>query len=164
MPRQWPSPEQSAIQSPRTWPIDGFKLSYVLENQSYFDRLTFSTWYNRTRFEGNAQNSGKRRQIPELDFLGFIGFTDVDAMSAGYRLASTWGETGDPQLTLGVDLRFLKEGSAAGRSVGRAGGALANGARDSCRTHRPNRHDGRRRGAPKISVSRKENPGPYRAL
>ncbi len=89
---------------------DGYELTYVLENQVFFDRLTLDTWYNRTRFEGNAQRSGKRRQIPQLDDpLQFIGFTDVDAMSTGFRAATRWDEIGETQLTTGVDLRLLTQ-------------------------------------------------------
>jgi outer membrane receptor protein involved in Fe transport len=89
---------------------DGFELTYVLEDQRYFDRLAADTWYNRTRFEGNSQGIAKRRQIPQLDDpLEFQGFTDVDAMSTGFRLATTWGEAEYAQLTAGVDLRRLSQ-------------------------------------------------------
>jgi hypothetical protein len=59
---------------------DAYELQYVLEGQNNFDELEVEVWYNRTRFEGHAQRSGKRRQIPQLqcgpsqaalcDFLG----------------------------------------------------------------------------------------------
>lgn len=87
---------------------DGFNLRYVVEDQPWFDRFTVDTWYNRTRFEGNAQGAAKRRQLPELNRpLNFIGFTDVDEMSTGFRAATTWGLPDEPQLTFGVDLRYL---------------------------------------------------------
>jgi hypothetical protein len=89
---------------------DGYNMRYTLENQAYFDRLVVETWYNRTRFEGDAQGHGKRRQIPELDLINFIGFTDVDEMSTGFRLATTWGgEEGCSALTMGVDLRYQNQ-------------------------------------------------------
>jgi iron complex outermembrane recepter protein len=92
---------------------DGFELRYVAENQCYFDRLEMDGWYNETRFVGNSQGAGKRRQIPALDdpFLlnGFLGFTNADAMSAGFRLATTWGCPNDPNFTAGVDLRCLSQ-------------------------------------------------------
>lgn len=89
---------------------DGYELTYVLENQTYFDRLCLDTWYNRTRFEGNSQRPSKRRQIPQLDDpLQFVGFTDVDAMSTGFRLVTSWGDPNDAQLTAGVDLRRLSQ-------------------------------------------------------
>jgi outer membrane receptor protein involved in Fe transport len=95
---------------------DGYTLRYVLDNQCYFDHLTVDTWYNRTRFEGDAQGSGKRRQIPQLNSplspggaLDLIGFTDVDLASAGFRAAATWGQSGCPQWTIGADLRYLEQ-------------------------------------------------------
>jgi iron complex outermembrane receptor protein len=101
---------------------DGYNLRYTMENQCYYDRLVVESWYNRTRFEGNAQNSGKRKQIPELNppnpntagvpgggVLGFTGFTDVDEMSTGFRIAMSWGEAGCANFTLGVDLRYQKQ-------------------------------------------------------
>jgi len=86
---------------------DGTRLRYVLEQQQYFDRLVFDTWYNYTRLEGDAQRTGKRRQIPELQQSNFIGRTDIDLGSLGYRLAVTWGVERCPQLTIGTDLRRL---------------------------------------------------------
>ncbi len=88
---------------------DAIDIKYLLENQCYFDQLRVETWYNRTRFEGNSQHSSKRRQIPELDAIGFTGFTDADAASTGFLVAARWGEAGCPQLTLGADLRYLKQ-------------------------------------------------------
>jgi outer membrane receptor protein involved in Fe transport len=105
---------------------DAFEVKYVLENQCYFDQLNFDTWYNRTRFEGNAQRAGKREQIPELNCsplaaacfyaparpggeLDFFGLTDVDAMSTGFRLAASWGDVEAARLTAGVDLRYVKQ-------------------------------------------------------
>lgn len=100
---------------------DAFNLHYELENQPRFDLLTVDTWYNRTRFEGNAQGSGKHKQIPELNppppnrqrsrfgFLNFTGFTDVDEASTGFSTAATWGLPQEPQLTVGVDFRYLKQ-------------------------------------------------------
>ena len=88
---------------------DGYELEYVLENQDYFDRFTFDVWYNRTRFAGNAQGAGKRRQFPFLDFISYEGFTDVDAASTGLRMATTWGDVQSTQLTAGVDLRYIRQ-------------------------------------------------------
>ena len=105
---------------------DGYDVRYVTENQYYFDRLSLDAWYNRTRFEGNAQRSGKRRQIPELNcdplapvcfyaprspggVLDFFGLTDADAMSSGFRLATSWGDPDCAEWTLGVDLRYLEQ-------------------------------------------------------
>jgi len=42
---------------------DGYETTYILVDQPNFDRLEVETWYNRTRFEGNAQRPGKRRRF-----------------------------------------------------------------------------------------------------
>lgn len=81
----------------------------MLENQQNVDLVTLETWYNQTRFRGNAQRSGKRRQIPLLNQINFFGLTDVENMSTGFSLSGTWGQPGDRQLTLGTDLRYLKQ-------------------------------------------------------
>ncbi len=88
---------------------DGYDLEYELWDQHHFDRLVVNTWYNRTRFEGNAQRSGKRRQFPMFDFIQYQGFTDVDSTSVGFSSATTWGQDGHAQLTAGVDLRHVKQ-------------------------------------------------------
>jgi outer membrane receptor protein involved in Fe transport len=86
---------------------DAFRARYTLDNQAYFDRLTVDGWYNRTVLEGDAQRRGKRRQIPQLDQLGFTGITDIDLASTGFRVAARWGGPCEPQLIAGVDLRYL---------------------------------------------------------
>ncbi|MCL4204283.1 MAG: TonB-dependent receptor [Pirellulaceae bacterium] len=88
---------------------DGYELRYILEDQPEFDLLTIDGWYNRTEFTGDTSRTGKNRQIPSLrsEFgLGPDQFltTDVDGMSAGYRLAVTWGQRDDANLTIGTDL------------------------------------------------------------
>lgn len=88
---------------------DGYELGYVCSDQEYFDQFTFDTWYNRTRFEGNAQRSGKRSQFPFLNFIHYRGFTDVDSRSAGFRSALTWGDEDSPRFSAGVDLRAVNQ-------------------------------------------------------
>ncbi|MCH2131133.1 MAG: TonB-dependent receptor [Pirellulaceae bacterium] len=93
---------------------DAFELNYVHDCPSFCDRLELEGWYNRTRFHGNAQGAGKRRQIPALSDFITLGinldlFTDVDASSAGYVFAATWGDQDKLQLTCGTDLRYLKQ-------------------------------------------------------
>ncbi len=88
---------------------DGYEVSYVLEDQPEFDRMSLDVWYNRTHFEGNTQNPGKREQFPFFDFINFVGFTDADVMSLGYRVAFTWGQDGDQQVRAGADLRYVEQ-------------------------------------------------------
>lgn len=92
---------------------DGFSLTYALENQAEFDLLTAEGWYNRTAFTGDTFRSGKNRQIPSLvnqldpNFGLGKAITNVDAYSAGYRLATSWGDPDESQLKTGTDLIYL---------------------------------------------------------
>ena len=88
---------------------DAYELEYVLEDQPSFDRLEFEVWYNRTRFAGSAQRTGKRRTFPFYDFLNFVGHTDVDSSSLGYQLALSWDDDEQSQWTVGADLRYLNQ-------------------------------------------------------
>jgi iron complex outermembrane recepter protein len=88
---------------------DAYGVDYVLENQPAYDQLTASAWYNRTRLIGDAQRPGKRRQFPFLDAIQFVGNTDVDATSTGYRLATAWESPDDWRLIVGTDLRFVNQ-------------------------------------------------------
>jgi len=88
---------------------DGHELRYVVENQDRFDRMELDVWYNRTRFVGNAQRPGKREQFPIFNFFRYVGFTDVDSFSSGFRLATTWGDEDSPRWTAGADLRYLAQ-------------------------------------------------------
>lgn len=88
---------------------EGYRLRYLLENQEYFDRFQVTAFYNRTVFSGDAQQGGKRRQIPELDLSSFTGFTDADLMTFGGQMAVTWGRPGEIQWTIGADFRYLTQ-------------------------------------------------------
>ncbi len=88
---------------------DAVDLDYVIEDQLAFDRLALDLWYNRTRFNGDAQRDGKRRQFPIFNFFNLTAFTDVDSTSTGYRLASTWGDDDSANLTAGTDFRYLRQ-------------------------------------------------------
>jgi len=88
---------------------DGVDLDYVIEDQPAFDRFAFDTWYNRTRFNGDAQRDGKRRQFPFFNFINLTAFTDVDATSTGARAAFMWGDVDATQLTAGADFRYLRQ-------------------------------------------------------
>ncbi len=107
--------------------MDAVRLRYVLENQDFFDRFTSEAWYNHTVLKGDAQHENKRNQIPQLNDiitsppslvplppggipgLGFVGFTDIDEATTGYRVMVTWGKPGDVQLTVGTDLRYITD-------------------------------------------------------
>lgn len=103
---------------------DGYEVTYIDSNPNIADRVETEIWYNRTRFEGNAQNPAKRAQFPLLAQIRYLGFTDVDSMSTGYRRARTWGTNDnddDGRLTIGHDLRFVKQELneiSSGRTLG----------------------------------------------
>ena len=87
----------------------GYEVDYTLEGQPEFDRLSLGVWYNRTRFHGSAQRPGKQQILPIFAELDLVGFTDVDAISTGFRLATSWGDPDSGQLTTGADLRYLQQ-------------------------------------------------------
>jgi iron complex outermembrane recepter protein len=102
---------------------DGYRARLLSEDQDLYDRLVIDGWYNRTFLRGNAQEFPERLLIPQLNAsfpvlvpgdgvvtvpgLNFIGFTQINQASAGYRIAMTWGKEKEPQFTLGTDLRWL---------------------------------------------------------
>ena len=89
---------------------DGYEIAHIDNDPILGDRVETEIWYNQTRFNGNAQNPAKRAQFPLLDRISYVGFTDVDSMSTGYRRARTWGEDlDDGRLIVGHDLRFIKQ-------------------------------------------------------
>lgn len=89
---------------------DGYEVAYIDSNPNIADRVETEIWYNRTRFEGNAQNLDKRKQFPFLNRIAYVGFTDVDSMSTGYRRARTWGtQDDDVSWMIGHDIRFVKQ-------------------------------------------------------
>ncbi len=97
---------------------DGFEVRYTNEAPPIFDLVTVDGWYNRTRFNGDTSRAGKTRQIPTVNFNhdlvpapgvvptmpGQFLLTNVDGMSAGYRIAGTWGDPAGEQTTIGTDL------------------------------------------------------------
>ena len=90
---------------------DGVEATYELRNQEYVDRLVIDTWYNQTRFKGNAQSPAKRTQFPGLfgQIGGFRASTDVDTASAGYRILGSWDLSQQTRLTAGTDLRLIQQ-------------------------------------------------------
>jgi len=89
---------------------DGYSLTYTDERSTLGDVAQTNLWYNRTRFEGNAQSPSKRQQFPFLDRINYVGTTDVDSLSTGYRHKWTWGNQDDDyRFTLGQDVRFIRQ-------------------------------------------------------
>ncbi len=90
---------------------DGYEVTHVRKDAGAFDRVQTDVWYNRTRFEGNAQNPRKRAFFPVFDLISYEGFTDVDSLSTGYRQAFVYGgsELDSVKLSVGHDLRFIKQ-------------------------------------------------------
>ena len=90
---------------------DGFEVTYELRDQDHFDRLVIDSWYNNTRFKGNAQSPTKKTQFPGLYTAvpDYIGLTDVDTTSSGYRALASWDLSPQTRLTAGTDLRFLQQ-------------------------------------------------------
>ncbi len=108
--------DQTHVQSPGQFfdinflVTDAYELTYVLEDQYYFDRFSIEGWYNRTRFQGDAKNPEKIKQIPSIPLVTNNLQTDVDSMSTGYTTSMTWGDQDAMHLVAGTDFRYLKQG------------------------------------------------------
>ncbi|MEO0529792.1 MAG: TonB-dependent receptor [Planctomycetota bacterium] len=88
---------------------DGYEITYTHDNPLFADRFTAEFWYNRTRFEGDNFRDGKARQQPFLiDDIG-LAVTDGDALSAGYRMESTYDQGGGDRVSFGTDLIVLNQ-------------------------------------------------------
>jgi len=88
---------------------DSFELIYTVSDLDQIDRFTAETWYNTTQLQGNAQDPGKRRQIPLLDETAFTNALDGWNASTGFNLAWTWDDGDGGDLTVGVDMRYLQQ-------------------------------------------------------
>jgi len=88
---------------------DGCEVAYTVEEPPCGDRMEVAAWYNRTRLAGSAQRPGKRRQFPYYDQIDFVGFTDVDSQSSGFRWTLTWEGVQDERLDVGADLRYVQQ-------------------------------------------------------
>ena len=90
---------------------DGYEVTHTRKRDGVFDNIQTDVWYNRTRFEGNAQNLQKRQFFPVFDVIAYEGFTDVDSMSTGYRQAFVYGgsDIDSVKFSVGHDLRFVKQ-------------------------------------------------------
>ncbi len=107
--------EQQGVELPnhvydiRFLEADGFEVAYEEREAVNFDLLRIETWYNQTRFDGNNLGAGKRAFMPLLDFAEWTGFVEAQNMSTGYSAAMTWGDEGCTNLTVGTDLRYLRQ-------------------------------------------------------
>ncbi len=90
---------------------DGYDVTHTRREAGMWDFVETNVWYNRTRFNGNAQNPRKRAFFPVLDLLNYTGTTDVDSMSTGYRQSYILGGGSNDtyQFSIGHDLRFIKQ-------------------------------------------------------
>ncbi len=86
-----------------------YEATYVLNNQEKFDRFELEGWYNETQFNGNAQSPAKRQRIPALDQILYTGRTDARNSSTGFSASWSWLDDRGEELTVGVDLRYLKQ-------------------------------------------------------
>lgn len=88
---------------------NAFNVRYTLVNQDYFDEFLAESWYNYTHFRGSSLNAEKWGQIPFLSPNLNVIITDAGLMSTGFREEVTWGHNHGPQLTAGIDLRYLSQ-------------------------------------------------------
>ncbi|MFM9961606.1 MAG: TonB-dependent receptor domain-containing protein [Planctomycetaceae bacterium] len=78
-------------------------------------------WVNRTDYQGDNLNTSKQSfyrndrffngSVPPNPFphVSFLGKTTARATNAGFRLAPTWGATGELQVTAGIDFHYVAQ-------------------------------------------------------
>jgi iron complex outermembrane receptor protein len=98
---------------------DGFSLNLTSEDHQWFDLLTVDGWYNRTRSHGSGGRGPKQDLFNDVFdapaprgglTLPRGSESDFNVSSAGFTLATAWGQAEDVQLTLGTDLRHYRRG------------------------------------------------------
>lgn len=119
---------------------DGFTVNLTSRDQSAFDLLTVDSWYNHTRVQGSGGRSAKQslfnsvfdQPAPRGGMITLPrgSFTSSEISSAGYTAAMTWGESGEPQSTLGTDLRYYQTGLTEVQSRPATGGGFRTGTED----------------------------------
>ncbi|WP_442508576.1 TonB-dependent receptor domain-containing protein [Novipirellula sp. SH528] len=88
---------------------DAYEITYTDDHASFSDRAETDIWYNRTVFEGDSFADSKNLQFPQLEALQYKGVTDVDSLSTGYRHGNSWGTPENYVVTIGHDLRLIKQ-------------------------------------------------------
>lgn len=88
---------------------DSWEVIYKDTDLEAADVFIAETWYNTTSLDGNAQDSGKRSQIPLLDETLFAKTSTGWNASTGFNLAMTWIEGEGSEVTAGVDMRYLQQ-------------------------------------------------------
>jgi len=90
---------------------DGYDITHTQRDLGGMDAVVTDAWYNRTRFQGSALNPQKQIFFPVLDLINYVGTTDVDSMSTGYRQSFLVGDLSSEgfQFTAGHDLRWVKQ-------------------------------------------------------
>lgn len=88
---------------------DSWEVIYKDTDLEAADVFIAETWYNTTSLEGNAQDSGKRSQIPLLDETLFAKTSTGWNASTGFNLAMTWFDDVGGEVTAGVDMRYLQQ-------------------------------------------------------
>lgn len=79
-------------------------------------------WFNRTSYSGDNLNPSKqffyRNTYPfnsplpapnPYPHVSFVGFTTGETTNSGFRLAPTWGEKGEVQVTAGIDFHYVAQ-------------------------------------------------------
>ena len=87
---------------------DGFELEFGLIDEVYFDKLAVELWYNDTRLDG-VQGPRKQQQFPLFAILNYNAITHVHSSSLGYKAICSWGDPDDDILTVGTDLRVIRQ-------------------------------------------------------
>lgn len=89
---------------------NGVEATWTDRGIAWADRLVLETWYNETRLKGNAQSPAKRQTFPFLDVIRYRGVTNVDSVSTGSSARSVWELDTDRELTVGADVRVVRQG------------------------------------------------------
>jgi outer membrane receptor protein involved in Fe transport len=121
--------DQRAVEFPGTYfdinrlGTDAESVRYIVEHQEYFDRFAVDAWWNRTAANGDTHQGAKQgflgtfltdsfmAQTPEGQLIGIVdrSNTNFSEISRGFRAATTWGERGHIQLSLGSDLNYVNQ-------------------------------------------------------